>query len=70
MPAYTPGKQVGYEHSLLSSGSRGVFGLQGLKLRAAGPDPKQGYLITSRTRDVKLESGIQILLQVNNPELQ
>ena len=71
MPAYAlPNNQVAYEHSLLSSGSRGVFGLQGLKLRAAGTDPNQGYLITSHTKDVRLESGIQILLQVNNPELQ
>lgn len=71
MPAYAlPNNQIAYEHSLLSSGSRGVFGIQGLKLRAAGPTPNQGYLITSHAKDVKLESGIQILLQVNNPELQ
>lgn len=71
IPNYSlPNNQVPYAHSLLSSGSRGVFGLQGLKLRAAGTDQNQGYVITSHTKDVKLESGVQILLQVNNPELQ
>jgi len=72
LPAYaaTPINHGAFEHSLLSSGSRGVFGLPGLKLRATGPDATQGYLVTSTMKDVKLESGIQILLQVNNPELQ
>ena len=72
LPVYSAAQigQHGYAHSLLSSGSRGVFGIPGLRLRTAGSDPNLGYLVSSMTKDVKLDSGIQLLLQVNGPELQ
>jgi hypothetical protein len=50
------------ENGMLSSGSRGVFGLPGLTLRFTGE--AQIPVITSVKEDVKLESGIQMVLKV------
>jgi hypothetical protein len=48
----------------LTSASRGAIGLQGLTLNSATAGSAQGSIITSTTRNVKLESGTQMLLQV------
>lgn len=52
---------------LLSSASRGVFGLYGLTLMSAGTGASQSTVVTSIRDDVKLESGIQIVVQLNVP---
>lgn len=46
----------------LTSGSRGVFGLHGLNLGAAGSNSTQGSLITSTGKNVHLDGGTQMLL--------
>jgi hypothetical protein len=46
----------------LSSGSRGVFGMNGLDLQSAAPSSAHGSVITSTTRNVRLEAGTQMLL--------
>jgi hypothetical protein len=48
----------------LTSNSQGVFGLNGLNLQtvAAGTNSTQGTLITSKDRNVHLDSGTQMLL--------
>jgi hypothetical protein len=48
----------------LSSDSRGVFGLQGLNLNAAASSATQGSVVTSTSRNVHLDSGTQMVLQV------
>ena len=48
----------------LESNSRGVFGLEGLSLDGAASSATQGSLIVSSTRNVHLESGTQMVLQV------
>jgi hypothetical protein len=49
----------------LTSASRGVFGLEGVNLSSAtgAAGSAQGSLITSPTRNIKLDSGTQVLLQ-------
>ena len=54
-----------FKGSVLSSGSRGVFGIPGIKLRSQTSGKAQNYVVSSTTQDVQLESGIQLLLQVN-----
>ena len=49
----------------LSSQSQGVVGLDGLSLNSAASNATQGSVITSAGKDVKLDSGTQMLLQVN-----
>lgn len=49
----------------LSSQSQGVVGLNGLSLNSAASSATQGSVITSAGKDVKLDSGTQMLLQVN-----
>jgi len=49
---------------MLSTRSRGVFGLRGLKLLTSG---SQGSVVTCTNRNVKLESGTQIVVQVTGP---
>ncbi|HVS75005.1 MAG TPA: hypothetical protein VHE23_06230 [Candidatus Acidoferrales bacterium] len=49
---------------MLSTRSRGVFGLRGLKLLTSG---SQGSVVTCTGRNVKLESGTQIVVKVNGP---
>lgn len=51
---------------LLSAGSRGVFGLPGLTLRT-DPGGGHGSVISSLNHNVVLESGTQMLIQVNFP---
>jgi len=53
-----------FKGSVLSSGSRGVFGIPGVKLRSISSGKAQNYVVSSTTQDVQLESGIQLLLQV------
>lgn len=48
----------------LTSASSGVIGLQGLNLNSAASSSTQGSLITSVDRNVRLESGTQLLLRV------
>jgi len=49
----------------LTSDSQGVIGLNGLQLNSAASNATQGSVITSPGKDVKLDSGTQMLLQVN-----
>lgn len=46
----------------LTSNSRGVFGLNGVNLAAAGSNSEQGSLITSAGKNVHLDGGTQMLL--------
>ena len=46
----------------LTSGSRGVFGLQGVNLSSATTSAAQGSVITSAGKNVQLASGTQMLL--------
>lgn len=48
----------------LTSSAHGVVGLQGLSLNSATAGSAQGSVITSSTRDVRLDSGTQMLLRV------
>jgi hypothetical protein len=48
----------------LESNSKGVFGMEGLSLNSAASSATQGSLIVSSTRNVHLESGTQMVLQV------
>lgn len=48
----------------LSSTSRGVVGLQGLALNTAAAGSAQGSVISSASRNVKLDTGTQLVLQV------
>jgi len=48
----------------LTSASSGVVGLQGLNLSSAAANSTQGSLVTSAERNVRLESGTQMLLRV------
>jgi hypothetical protein len=48
----------------LQSNSKGVFGLEGLSLNSAASSATQGSLIVSSTRNIHLESGTQMVLQV------
>ena len=49
----------------LTSQSQGVIGLRGLSLSSAASNSASGSVITSTGKDVKLDSGTQMLLQVN-----
>jgi hypothetical protein len=46
----------------LTSGSHGVFGLNGLNLNSAASNSSQGSIITSAGKNVHLDSGTQMLL--------
>ena len=48
----------------LTSASSGVIGLQGLNLSSAASNGTQGSVITSTQRNVRLDSGTQMLLRV------
>jgi hypothetical protein len=50
------------ENGMLSAGSRGIFGLQGLTLKFTGG--AQIPVVASTQEDVKLENGTQIVLKV------
>lgn len=49
----------------LNGNSRGVIGLQGLTLNTSASGSAQGSVISSNSRNVKLDSGTQMVLQVN-----
>jgi hypothetical protein len=49
----------------LTSASRGAIGLQGLTLNSVAAGSAQGSVISSTSRNVKLDSGTQMLLQVS-----
>ncbi len=49
----------------LSSQSQGVIGLRGLSLSSAASNSTSGSVITATGKDVRLDSGTQMLLQVN-----
>jgi hypothetical protein len=49
----------------LTSQSQGVIGLNGLSLTSAAANSTNGSVITSAGKDVKLDSGTQMLLQIN-----
>ena len=49
----------------LTSQSQGVIGLNGLSLNSAASNSTSGSVITSTGKNVKLDSGTQMLLQVN-----
>jgi hypothetical protein len=46
----------------LMSGSRGVFGMHGVDIASAATGSARGSVLTSRTRNVELERGTQMLL--------
>ncbi|MGH9713382.1 MAG: hypothetical protein ACRD5M_08805 [Candidatus Acidiferrales bacterium] len=48
----------------LTSASRGVFGLEGLSLTSAAANTTQGSVVSSTSRNVHLDSGTQMVLQV------
>jgi hypothetical protein len=63
--AHSTGAVGGLDASgALASNSKGVFGLQGLSLDSAASSTTRGSLIVSSTRNVHLESGTQMVLQV------
>jgi len=59
------GQQRNPETDLMGAGSRGVFGLPDLKLNRE-PGGGAGSVITSTRHNVKLDSGTQMVLQVNS----
>jgi hypothetical protein len=48
----------------LNSASRGVIGLQGVALNTAAAGSAQGSVISSTSRNIKLDAGTQMVLQV------
>jgi hypothetical protein len=46
----------------LNAGSRGVFGIKGLELASSSAGGAEGSVITSSTRDVRLDGGTRMLL--------
>lgn len=51
-------------NGMLTSNSRGVFGLDGMSMDAAASSATQGSVIVSNTRNVHLNSGTQMVLRV------
>ena len=51
------------EGGVMSGGSRGVFGMPGIKLGPAARG-QNGTVISSTNHDVKLDSGTQLVIQV------
>jgi hypothetical protein len=49
----------------LTSSSAGVFGLQGLSLASAATNATQASVVTSKTQNVHLDSGTQMLLRAS-----
>ncbi len=50
----------------LSTNSQGVVGISGLSLSAAAANNTQGSVISSQQRNVKLDSGTQMMLRVSS----
>ena len=55
------GSQPVQSGTALSAGSQGVIGMEGVTMNA---DPSQGTVISSAKKNVKLESGTQLILKV------
>jgi hypothetical protein len=55
------GSQAAQSGASLSAGSQGVIGMEGLTMNA---DSSQGTVISSADKNVKLESGTQLMLKV------
>lgn len=65
--AASPGSSaLGGEGSVMGGGSRGVFGMPGVKLGSAARG-QDGSVISSHGHDVKLDSGTQMVIQVTTP---
>lgn len=61
--AHSAGAVGGLNSSgMLTSGSKGVFGLNGLEFASSSTGSAQGSVITSATRDVRLDGGTRMLL--------
>jgi hypothetical protein len=61
--AHSTGAVGGLNSSgMLTSGSKGVFGLNGLEFASSSTGSAQGSVITSATRDVRLDGGTRMLL--------
>lgn len=59
----TPGAAGGLNAAgQLSANSRGVFGMDGVRLENDASNPAQGSLITSSKKNVRLDSGTRLLL--------
>jgi hypothetical protein len=56
-----------FEGSVLSGGSRGVFGIPGINLKFSPSRDADRTVLTSTRENVKLDSGVQLLLQVTAP---
>jgi hypothetical protein len=61
-----PGSASGSTYSVMGGGSRGVFGSPGLRL-ITEKGPEHATVVLSTRRKVKLDSGTQIVIQINNP---
>jgi len=48
----------------INSATRGVVGMQGVALNTATTGNAQGSIISSASRNVKLDTGTQMILQV------
>jgi len=58
------GRNAGSATGELATNSQGVIGLQGLTLNSQAGSNAGGSVITSNTKNVKLDSGTQLVLQV------
>jgi hypothetical protein len=58
------GRTAGNATGELATNSQGVIGLQGLSLNSQAGTGASGSIITSTTKNVKLDSGTQLVLQV------
>lgn len=63
-PVSTSGNNASPNYGVMGGGSRGVFGLPGLHLNS-GPGG-QGSVFSSTSHNVRLDSGTQMVIQVNN----
>lgn len=52
--------------SRLSSNSKGVLGMEGVSLGSAKSGPKQGSMIVSNKKNIRLNSGTEMMLQTSN----
>lgn len=66
-PAIEAATQTGGGNGTLTAASRGAIGLAGVALRPSVVDGVQGTVIISGDHNVKLDSGIQMMLLVSGP---
>jgi len=69
-PAAMQSGNFSRDNRLHGSASRGVIGMRGMTLTNTGSGPTQSSVISSNRDHVKLESGIQIVVQLNVPVTQ